>query len=481
MFNNGSKLVGYLVPKPLNSDVSNFKVFKFFVLIFLATNIIYFKNYNMNILSRLALLRSMTFDYSFKINNHVHLTIDWSKTPNGNFYSNKAPGPCLIAFPVYFVMAKITYLLVEKNIISYNNWHRYIELFILHFICVIFQVIPFAFIIWKFVLWLSEKGYDSSAINFFILGTFFGNTSSFFMSSFFGHGFAAMTVMFSIFFLLKNKWFFSGLFLGLSILSDYSSVFLFPLIFIGYLKTLFKKNNILKFLLGVSVFMALFALYNFICFGSPIHTAFQYENPELTEKKMNLLFGIFSLPRFGILIELLFGPSRGLLFTQPQILFGMFFLIVFMIKNRMILSTCEYSSLFFVTLTFLGVLLIFNSSFNGWHGGGSHGPRYLSVSFPPLILSISLLWPNYSSFKKRILWVLLGISIFLYILVIGAPHRPGPVPIWTAVLSYYVAPWDGVASTLRLLSYIFLIWFLNKKYLKKSIFEIFDKKAFLGL
>ncbi len=58
--------------------------------------------------SRWATLAAMTEDHSFRIDQYHQHTIDWAQTPDRHFYSNKAPGPALLGYPLFLLMDKIS-------------------------------------------------------------------------------------------------------------------------------------------------------------------------------------------------------------------------------------------------------------------------------------------------------------------------------------------------------------------------------------
>jgi hypothetical protein len=52
-----------------------------------------------NAASRFAMLRAMSTRCTFQINRYLDWTVDWARTPDGRYYSNKAPGAALVAVP----------------------------------------------------------------------------------------------------------------------------------------------------------------------------------------------------------------------------------------------------------------------------------------------------------------------------------------------------------------------------------------------
>ena len=64
---------------------------------------------NTNVMSRVALMLAISERQSFEISPWQSLTLDWAKTPNGRYYSNKAPGPSLLAAPFFAILYKPIY------------------------------------------------------------------------------------------------------------------------------------------------------------------------------------------------------------------------------------------------------------------------------------------------------------------------------------------------------------------------------------
>ena len=56
-------------------------------------------------------------------------------------------------------------------------------------------------------------------------------------------------------------------------------------------------------------------------------------------------------------------------------------------------------------------MMLMNSSFNGWHGGMTAGPRYLSISLAPFGLLVGYIWND----LKKPIHILLFITLLLSI------------------------------------------------------------------
>ena len=122
-------------------------------LVFYVAIYVLFPSYDtgINSASRLATMASMVENRSFSINDYApaestifHWTGDWSRTPDGTYYSNKAPGPMLLAYPVYWVLDKI--LTRSASTKDERNSIRYAQrLLVSHILAMLFQVLPFAY------------------------------------------------------------------------------------------------------------------------------------------------------------------------------------------------------------------------------------------------------------------------------------------------------------------------------------------------
>jgi hypothetical protein len=77
------------------------------IVIFVAINLACPLRNGVNVYSRWATLASMAEDRSYAIDNYVSVTADWSRTPDGRYYSNKPPGPMLAGFPLFLALRQM--------------------------------------------------------------------------------------------------------------------------------------------------------------------------------------------------------------------------------------------------------------------------------------------------------------------------------------------------------------------------------------
>ena len=162
--------------------------------IFLAANLFISLPNNTNPRSRLATLCAMAEDQSFRIDNYQNLTTDWARTPNGHYYSNKAPGPMLLGYPVFWAVDR---MLNHNQPDRARRDHTRLEYSWLLFkvLSVLFQVIPFFALVVIALQWLESRGVSRPALHVSCVAMLFGNTATLFMNTYFGHAMAANCVL----------------------------------------------------------------------------------------------------------------------------------------------------------------------------------------------------------------------------------------------------------------------------------------------
>jgi hypothetical protein len=152
---------------------------------------------------------------------------------------------------------------------------------------------------------------------------------------------------------------------------------------------------------------ALFAWYHAVCFGNPFYLPMKFANPELQGK--------FSpVPSLQVLYELTVGPRRGVLPTQP-------WLVISGIAAAA-MSWSEAKFLRWRPLTILAMggllgLLWMNAGFEGWHGGGTPGPRYMCVVFPIFGILAGAVLDQSRRPMQLLLWSALAAAVVFRMLV----------------------------------------------------------------
>ena len=398
--------------------------------------------------SRFATMRAMSEQNSFKIDPYIDWTVDWSEI-DGHFYSNKAPGPMLLGFPIF--------LIVDKIVLSFNpdsklspptsSERSLLNLFI--------QVIPIALLsVFLMALLMGHGEKETDILMSFIL-FFFGTSASLFYNSFMGHGLAAMFSFALVIFIFRQKYFLVGLSFGFTLLCDYlSGVYLIPLVFLIPLK---KWKG---FLLGGVFPGLLWSLYHLIVTGSLFNTVTKYMNPKFLSPETHPLYGMLGVPDLMVAYELLFGARRGLLFTQPWVLIIIPTAIYFLLKNKY--EKSERPAVIFCVIGFL-LLFLVNISFNGWHGGAVSGPRYLSVGLSALCFLAYLTFPHTKKSWRIIFVSLVLYTIFFRMLVFGTTILAPEEGALIGELFNHLKKYAGFKQYFRMFLFISSIAFIALK------------------
>lgn len=408
----------------------------YWALAFIFVNLFFPQSGNPNPASRLATMAEMSESGRFEIDRYVlsewPWTNDWSRNEEGYFYSNKAPGPMLLGFPLFWIVdqgvirnsadVEARTLQRRQHLPLYNR-----------VLSVLLQVLPFAFFVY---LLLVMPGYSSSleSVHWTALAALFGNTVALLMNTYFGHGLAAVAILVMTWGWLRKRWDVVGLGLGLAVLCDYAmACFVPPVLGVIWFQNN-RRERFKYFCLGVLAPLLCWVWYHTVCFGRPWRFALMYQSPEFQDLvgKTGALWGIIGLlPNPANLMKLLFGSSRGILVTQPWVLLAIPLIAVSIRKE----INKEWKSLMVVGVVGFLLLLWMNSAFGGWHGGGTIGPRYLSPAFPLIAFLIGHLFDGLSKRVQAGLWVALIPALILGAVVVSTTIYTRPdLPLWSQLL-----------------------------------------------
>ena len=206
------------------------------------------------------------------------------------------------------------------------------------------------------------------------------------------------------FYWLDERPLLAGMSAGISGLSLYLCIPAAAVMFLG-------ARHRWRFLLGGIPFGIALALYHYVCFGSPFRTSVE-TSTAFTEE--GLLFGVFRLPLPTALWGLTGSDYRGLFFFSPFLVLS-FAGAVVMLQRRVMRR--ELAMIFAVSAIFI----LSVAGFNGWHGGGSYGPRYILPMIP--LFAIPLFFVRGRAFTA--LGVVLGVISF-GIQLLGTATDPMP-------------------------------------------------------
>lgn len=401
---------------------------RFWFFLFFFINLFFAQSGASNADIRFATLCAMVEDHSFKIDAYRQTSVDWSKTPDGHYYSSKAPGPILLGFPIFWVLDSVVTHGIStresRDLIRFKYRGTTLPL-----LCLILILIPFSLICAYWLQLLTNFGASNSALQLTAVALFFGNTCAFFMNCLFNHGLIATGVLCLAASLYRKKYFLVGLSFGWLVLSDYScALILLPLLYCLYgLKARLKDYHQIAH--GGLVPLLLFIGYHWVCFGGPFTLPYAYVNPEFIETNAGAHWGLISLPNFSIWIRFLIGPERGLLWTQPWLL-----LLLFLAPSKTWKKTETEQLLFNLFYPFFWLLILLFSFYGKWwHGGDSPGPRFICAPFAGFALLLGFYYDQMSSRLKRWLGTGVCVAALFYICVFGVllpPDDSGPIWVW---------------------------------------------------
>lgn len=333
-------------------------------------------------------------------------TGDWARNPERgeHYYSNKAPGTTLLGIPAYLVLyhgerlvgldpTSIEGVLVNAYLL--NLWVTVLPL-------ALSSLFFFRLLVWLGCSRAAAVGYTTLLYAGTLLLPFstmlWGHTTA-----------AAFVVMATACFFTGGRrgWIWSGLLAGVAVLTDYAAA-PFAVGLVGLAAPVPRhRERIGPVLGGATVPLVVFGAYHWALFGSPLRLASSY-SPEgmLSEGYVQGLFGGLSLEA---LQGLTFSTSRGLFVFMPVLLLA-FVGVRHMRDHRR--AEAGWLALFVV----VAVLLV-NSTFNGWHGGVSSGPRYQIVALPFWVLLVAFT-PGSRAMRRVV--VALGAVSVANMLVIAA-------------------------------------------------------------
>jgi hypothetical protein len=378
---------------------------------------------NANPYARYATLQAVAEDHSLAIDAYQNTTCDWARPPDGHYYSNKAPGPTLLAVPFHLpVDAMVVAHAADRK--ERDARRKEARDAVLSYLAIALQAIPFALL----VLWaaqiLAKQGASRAAIELAALAMLFGSTASLLMNMFFGHGMAALLTLGLALAMLERRLFLAGLLFGLDVLTDYGSALFLPLlvalIAIGKAESIAQRlRRLARFGLGGLGPLVAFVAYHAYCFGGPFTLPNKYQNPVFVEKGARALWGVIDfVPSWATSNALLFGSGRGLLVTQPWVLVLLPVLALLVwVRRPWSERLPAIRSVVPFALGGFAVLFLMNASFGGWHGGVCPGPRYLSAILPVLGFALGLAYDKLPRPLRLLLWLALLPSLALFILI----------------------------------------------------------------
>lgn len=320
---------------------------------------------------------------SFRINRFLvdrektFNTADWS-TYNGDYYSNKAPGPMLLGIPIY---AAIYYLERALGIDAEAPVPTLINAYVLNLaISVIPMAVSAAFF---FRLLQTILGATPAKAMWLTVVLYFATLLFPFSSQLWGHTTATAFLVISLYYRVANQPradLYCGLFAGLAVLTEYSCVLYVTAVLLSQRFLVHDQaRRMLRFVLGGLGPLVVFMVYHKICFGSFFTIANWHINPYFASNGSQFTTDMRSVRTalFGVT----FSAERGLFFFMPVLLL---FVPALLRRGR----SAREREVFSISTVTIGLFVTMNALFINWDGGASAGPRYLIPAIPFFVVII---------------------------------------------------------------------------------------------
>lgn len=319
-------------------------------------------------------VRAMVETGSIEITQFAQNTADVGYF-QGRVYSNKGPGLALFLAPFYTVLSLIP-MPVSSEADAYLQVNK-----VAHALTFVASGLPGVVLI--VVMYRNFRRQGATERESGWLAAAFGTGTLIFPYSgvMMSHVFSAC-LLFSAWHVLSGPTvrgvtaFAAGLLSAYAVVTDQLALPV-AVILLGYVLWTRKQVATLAYCAGASLVAGLYLAYNRAWFGSVIVTNQLLQSDAF--QTPGLLLGMLDLPRPLRLFLLTFHPYRGLFYCCPVLLIPLF-------SWR---RPVQLRALQVAPLAVIAFFVLFNLSFNGWHGGWNVGPRYL-IPMLPFLFSFAL-------------------------------------------------------------------------------------------
>lgn len=368
--------------------------------------------------SRLALVFAIVREGRLSIDTYASMTGDYAEF-EGHRYTDKAPGPSLLAVPFFAIVEPIldsgpTALLMDKmakgeslraTLKTQDAAHERMK-WALGSVVATWSVVLVPAVVLIVVMYRLLGSLGASERERLLVIIAYGLATSAFpyAGNFYSHQLAA-SLLFVAFVLLwdgssrkswtrqRSRLAMVGLLLALSLISEYPSALIVGAVGLYALWHLRGDVRGVGWMaVGGLPPLLVMGLYNLVIFHSPLPVGYSYSALWQEEHQAGFYSLLYPQPR--IMWELAFGSFRGLFFMSPILLIGIAGLWHF---ARM----PEYRAEWLVCLWSVGSFFLFNASSVMWHGGFAVGPRYLVPMLPFLALPIYFSLRQHRDFRLR--------------------------------------------------------------------------------
>ncbi len=412
---------------------------------------------NANTLPRIALGISLIENGSLNINKFHKNTHDKAYY-KGNYYSDKAPGLAFSAIPA--IAASKLYLDSAKGDYKWLKQEGGISsafVFVTQFATIATSGFMTALAALALYFVAIRWGAGLGGATFGALAYGLATPAWGWATFFFGHASAAACLflgLVSIMYLLdlpsaKRRdvvlGFVSGALLSWAVVIEYATAPASAVIAIYGLASALRweRGRFIRVFLsafaGAVLFILPLLIYHYAAYENIFTSGYGYTVFHPGQKEG--FYGI-RLPGVGVLVRLLVGIQKGILWFSPLLLFvplALYKLWKTPGKKGLVITIIAVSSYYF----------LMNSGYAYWTGGGSTGPRHITPILPFICLPLAFLWTKAGKKLKLGLLIFFAISFLISLMSVSVSMQIGYSWHRTHLVTEYIIPKFIEASQLK--------------------------------
>ncbi len=404
--------------------------------------------FNPNNAVRMFATLSLVEDGDATIDEFAPLTIDKAKFGD-HYYSDKAPGITLLSVPVVAAADAVSGQSSHDFVPGFENreFNRFLKIrirLVAALVCALFSAIA-AMLLYDLVARMT-RSVDAGVVA--ALSYALGTTIWGWSTTIFGHAVVAALLVIATWAVwrgtdgsrvLRRYPLIAGLALGLAVLVEHSALIAgAPVAGLAWWRTLGlspgERGRIAAVALAAGM-VSLVALlgYTLLAFGTPFRLG--YSGVTDFAGMQQGLFGL-TYPKPVVLVELVFGERRGILWVAPILIVAPFGLAA-MIRSPS-LRAMGWFAVIAAALPFC-----INASYYYWDGGNATGPRHAVPAIGFLAIGIGAFWVQATRWSRVATAALLAGSITINMIIASAEiTAPGgePQALRKAVIADRFAP-----------------------------------------
>lgn len=356
--------------------------------------------------SRLDMIVAIVQDGTFQIDKYVSNTVDYAKVGE-HYYSDKAPGAAFLGVPVYWVLKKALDLHALEPLMArlqdnpafratLNPEGSDVSLEKVYFalgqvaVTLAVAALPTALLgvlLFRYLSRFTQHRWGRISI-VLIYGLC---TPAFtYANALYGHQLSA-ALLFGGFYLVstpKNgqlnpaRLWLAGLLLAYSVVSEYPAALISGIIGLYTAYRLFIRGipeKLIWVALGGAPPLLGWMAYNQAVFGGPLSLGYGYS--ELWVEEHSVGFMSLTIPSWEAAWGITFSPFRGLFFYSPALLMTIPGFVLWW-------GSRKFRAKFWVALTSVVSVILFNASSGMWWGGFAVGPRYMLLMLPFMVQAL---------------------------------------------------------------------------------------------